>query len=200
MAKADWVKLSQSSGSGNANVQVSSRTEHTGRSPRNTVLSFKGANVETVTRNVYQAGKPEYVDIEDSKAVEKEGKTITITGVSNSSKLTFSLGTGNLEVTIPSSYIANSLSTNNGTAIQGDPGAVSVFNFSIPIVVPKNETVEVKTRQIIVTDNAGNTDVCELMLAGGDAYLRVTDGDIQIDYKGTPVTISVESNISWAIE
>ena len=40
MAKADWIKLSQTSGSGNADVQVSTQTEHTGRTPRGTVLSF----------------------------------------------------------------------------------------------------------------------------------------------------------------
>lgn len=200
MAKADWIKLSQASGSGNADVQVSSLSGHSGRSPRSTILSFKGANVKTETRNVYQAGRPEYVDVEDSKAVEKEGKTITITGISNSSKLTFSLGTGNLSVSLPTTYLANSLSTNNGAAIQGDPGAVSAFNFSISIVVPANETINQKTRQIIVTDAAGNTDVCELMLAGGDAYLRVSEGDINLDYNGTPVTVRVESNISWTIE
>lgn len=200
MAKADWIKLSQTSGSGNADVQVSTQTEHTGRTPRSTVLSFKGANVQTLTRNVYQAGKPEYVDIEDSKAVEKEGKTIAITGVSNSAKLTFRLGGGDLNVELPSTYLANSLVTNNGVAIQGDPGAMSTYNFSISVVVPANDTIQQKTRQIIVTDETGNDDVCELMLAGGDAYLRVSEGDINLDYKGTPVTVSVESNINWTIE
>lgn len=200
MAKADWLKTSPSSGSGNAEVSVSSTSEHTGRLARQSVLTFKAANVADVTRNVIQAGKPEFVDIEDAMAVEKAGKTVTISGESNSKKLTFSLGTGDLDISLPPSYLANSLSTNNGVDIAGDPGAASVYPFSIQIVVPSNETTSPQSRQLIVTNEAGKTDVCTITLASGDAYLTVTVGDINLDYQGTPVTVNVESNTTWTIE
>lgn len=200
MAKAKWLNVNPSSGSGNATVNVSSTAEHTGRVARTTVLTFKAANVDDVVRTVNQAGKPEYVDIDDSAASSKEGKIVTISGVSNSAKLTFSLGTGSLNVSLPSSYTANSVATSNGAAISGDPGATAVYNFSISITVPANTGTTSLTRQIIVSDNAGHQDVCLLTLAAGDAYLRVDVGDIELDYLGTPVSVGVESNTTWTIE
>lgn len=194
------VKCYPPQGSGNATVNVKSNTEHTGRKARTTTLTFKAANVENVVRNVNQAGKPEYVDIADAAASEKTGKTVTITGVSNSAKLTFSLGTGELNVSLPANYTANSISIENGAAIEGDPGASSEYNFSIAIVVPANESINDLSRQIIVTDEAGNRDTCLLTLAAGDPYLTVTLGDIELDYLGTAVAVQVESNTTWTVE
>lgn len=200
MAKANWVKVSPSSGSGNATVNVSSTAEHTGRVVRTTILTWKATNVADIQRTVNQAGKPEYVDIADAASADKAGKIVTIAGKSNSQKLTFSLGTGNLSVTLPSTYTANSVSTNNGAAISGDPGASVEYNFSISITVPANNTTSAMSRQIIVTDSAGHQDVCTLTSAAGDAYLTVQAGDIELDYKGTAVAVSVESNTNWTIE
>ena len=201
MAKANWVKVNPASGSGNATVNVSSTAEHTGRKARTTTLTWKAANVQDVVRNVSQAGKPEYVDIADAASADKGGKVVTISGVSNSAKLTFSFGTGDLtNITLPSSYTANSVTTNNGASISGDPGAVAEYNFSISITVPANNDIAAKTRQIIVEDEAGNRDVCTLTSAAGDAYVTVQSGTIELDYLGTPVPWTVESNTSWTIE
>lgn len=201
MAKANWVKVTPAQGSGDATVNVSSTAEHTGRKARTTTLTWKAANVQNVVRNVSQAGKPAYVDIADSAAADKTGKVVTITGVSNSAKLTFSLGTGDLtEITLPSTYTANSVNTSNGAAISGDPGALAEYNFSISITVPANDDITTKTRQIIVEDEAGNRDVCTLTSAAGDAYVTVQEGTIELDYLGTPVPWTVESNTSWTIE
>lgn len=200
MAKADWVKTNPSSGSGNATVNVSSVAEHTGRTARTTILTWKAANVADVQRTVNQAGKPEYVDIDDAASADKAGKVVTISGISNSKKLTFALGTGDLGITLPSTYTANSLSTNNGAAISGDPGALAEYPFSIVINVPANEDIVSKSRQIIVTDEGGHQDVCTLTSAAGDAYVTVAEGDIELDYLGTPVAVAVESNTSWTIE
>lgn len=200
MAKASWVKLNPSSGSGNVNVNVSSTTEHTGRVARTTILTWKAANVANIERTVSQAGKPEYVDVADAASADKEGKVVTISGVSNSKKLTFTLGTGDLTITLPSSYTANSVSTSNGANISGDPGAVAEYPFSISITVPANTSTTAKTRQIIVTDEGGHQDVCLLTSSSGDAYVTVAEGVIELDYQGTAVTVEVKSNTSWTIE
>ena len=200
MAKASWVKVNPSSGSGNANVNVSSTAEHTGREARTTILTWKAANVANIERTVSQAGKPEYVDVADAASADKAGKVVTISGVSNSKKLTFTLGTGDLTITLPSSYTANSVSTSNGANISGDPGAVAEYNFSISITVPANTSTTAKTRQIIVTDEGGHQDVCLLTSAAGDAYVTVAEGVIELDYQGTAVTVEVKSNTSWTIE
>lgn len=201
MAKANWVKVNPASGSGDATVNVSSTNEHTGRKSRTSTLTWKAANVTDVVRTVAQAGKPEYVDIDDAAAADKGGKVVTIYGISNSTKLTFSLGSGDLTtISLPANYTANSVTTRNGAEISGDPGAISAFPFSITITVPNNENLSAVTRQIIVEDAAGNRDVCVLKQAAGEAFIIIAEGDIELDYKGTPVSVFVDSNTNWTIE
>ena len=160
MAYASWLIPSKTQGSGNDTVNVTAGADNTGRNARSTNMTFKAANCEDVVRAVTQAGKPEFVNIESAKSVDKGGvATLTITGTSNSSKLTFSLASGGtLELTLPSSYTANSVSTNNGAAISGDPGATQEFAFSIAFTsIGANPTITARSAQLIVTDNAGNT-------------------------------------------
>lgn len=200
MAKANWLKVDPSQGSGNATVKVSSTAEHTGRKARTTTLTWTAANVQDIVRNVSQAGKPEYVNIAESASADKAGKVVTISGISNSAKLTFTLGSGNLtDINLPNTYTANSVSTNNGANISGDPGASAEYNFSIAITVPANPDIEEKTRQIIVTNEAGQSAICTLRSAAGDAYVTVQEGTIELDYLGTAVSWSVESNTTWTI-
>ena len=200
MAKANWVKANPASGSGNANVNVSSTAAHTGRTARTSTLTWKAANVEDVVRTVNQAGKPEFVDVVDSASSDKSGQVVTITGTSNSKKLTFSLGTGNLAITLPSNYTANSISTANGANISGDPGAAAEYPFSISITVPKNTSTTSQSRQIIVENEAGQRDTCTLTLAAGDAYITIATSVIELDYLGTAVTVAVQSNTNWTVE
>ena len=203
MAKANWLKVNPSQGSGNATVNVSSTAEHTGRKARTTTLTWKAANVADVVRNVSQAGKPEKdaLVFDSAASADKVGKIVTISGVSNSAKLTFSFGSGDLtDITLPSSYMANSVTTTNGAAISGDPGAAAEYNFAISITVPANNEITAKSRQIIVEDEGGNRAICTLTSAAGDAFVTVQEGTIELDYHGTPVPWTVESNTSWTIE
>ena len=199
MAKANWINANPAQGSGDANVNVSSNTPHSGRKVRTTILTWEAANVPDVVRTFNQSGKPEYVDIDASAASAKAGKVVTISGVSNSEKLTFSLGTGDLDISLPSSYTANSVTTANGANISGDPGASTEYNFSIKITVPANESTTPQTRQIIVEDSAGHRDICLLTLAAGDAYITIPDTVFELDWQGTPITVEVKSNTTWTI-
>lgn len=200
MAKANWVAVDPSQGSGNKAVNVSSTSEHTGRNVRSSTLTITAANVEPVTVTVNQQGKTEYVqNSSDTVTANQEGQNVTIRGVSNSKKLTFSLGSGNLNVSLPSTYTAGGLSTNNGAEISGDPGATAEYAWSIVINVPTNENITELTRQIIVTDDGGNTDICVITQAAGSPYLRVDTNVVELSYQGTPVSFNVESNTNWTI-
>lgn len=199
MAKANWAVVSPSQGSGNATVNVSSSAPHTGRNVRTTVLTITAANVEAKTVNVTQQGKPAYVDAIDNAAAEKGGQNVTISGKSNAASLTFSLGTGDLEITLPSQYTAGGVKTNNGTAISGDPGASAEYDFSIVITVPENATIGELSRQIIVSDGDGHTDTCLLTQTAGDAMLVVSKTAIELAYTGEAVSFDITSNTSWVI-
>ena len=206
MAYSAWLVPSKTSGSGNDTVNVTAGTDNTGRNARSTNMTFKAANCEDVVRQVTQAGKPEFVSIQATAAIDKTGGTITITGTTNSSKLTFSLASGGtLELTLPSSYLANSVSTNNGDAISGDPGASQEFPFSIQFAnVGANPTITAKSVQLIVTDNAGNTATCTITQAAGDPTLAVSPASVQLDWNAasaqTSASFTVTSNTNWTIE
>lgn len=200
MARANWAVVNPSSGSGNKTINVSSSAEHTGRSARSTVITITAANVEAKTVNVIQQGKPEFTNNNsDTATAVKGGQNVTISGVSNSKKLTFSLGTGDLNITLPTSYTAGGVTTANGAAINGDPGATAQYNWSIVITVAENTTISSMSKQIIVTDEGGNTDTCVLTQAAGNAYLSVSKTSIELTYQGTAVSFNVESNTSWTI-
>ena len=206
MAYSAWLNPSKTSGSGNDTVNVTANADNTGRNARSTNMTFKAANCEDVVRQVTQAGKPEFVSIASAASIEKTGGTITISGVTNSSKLTFSLASGGtLVLTLPSTYNANSVSTNNGAAISGDPGATQEFPFSIQFAnVGANPDITAKSVQLIVTDNAGNTATCTITQAAGDPTLSVSPASVQLDWNAasaeTSASFSVTSNTNWSIE
>ena len=207
MAYAQWLVPSKTSGSGNDTVNVTAGTDNTGRSPRQTTMTFKAANCPDVERNVIQAGKPEFVIIQSAKSVSKDGvPTLTIEGTTNSSKLTFSLASGgSLPLTIPATYLANSLTTENGAAIAGDPGATQEFPFSIQFTdIAKNPVITERSVQLIVTDNAGHTATCVITQAAGDPTLSVSPASVQIDWNAstaqTSASFTVTSNTNWSIE
>jgi hypothetical protein len=207
MAYAQWLTPSKTSGSGNDTVNVTAGADNTGRNSRQTTMTFKAANCPDVERTVIQAGKPEFVTIESAKSVDKAGvATLTITGTTNSSKLTFALASGgSLPLTLPSSYNANSVSTDNGAAISGDPGASAEFPFSIAFTsISANPTIAARSVQLIVTDNAGNTATCTITQAAGDATLSVSPNSVQLDWNAataeTSASFTVTSNTNWTIE
>lgn len=200
MAKATWAVVNPSQGSGNATISVSSNAPHTGRSVRTTALTITAANVAEKTVAVTQQGKPAYVDAQESATAAKGGQNVTISGKANSAKLTFSLGTGTLNVTLPSQYTAGGVKTNNGSAISGDPGASAEYDFSIVLSVPANTGTATLTRQIIVTDENGKTDTCLLTQTAGDATLTVSKTSIELAYTGEAVSFDITSNTSWVIK
>lgn len=200
MAYASWVSPNKTQGNGNDTVAWSGQ-EHTGRTARQTTATFSASGVESKTLTIIQAGKTEFVSIEPTAAVSKEGGSITITGTSNSSKLTFSLtGTNGIGLVLPSSYLANSVNTNNGVAITGDPGAAKEYAFSITFTgIAENASIASLVSQLTVKTNNNQTATCDITQAAGDAYLTIDPTTINLTAAGTAVNVTVQSNTSWTI-
>lgn len=204
MAYASWANPSKTSGNGNDTVSWSA-SAHTGREARQTTATFAASGVESKTLTIIQSGKTEFVSFDSATAaVDKAGGTLTITGTSNSSKLTFALtGTNGIGLVLPSSYSANSVNTNNGAAISGDPGASQQYAFSITFSnIGENTTISSKTSQLTVTPNSGSSAAvtCNITQAAGDAYLTISPNSITIPAAGTPAqSVSVSSNTNWTI-
>lgn len=200
MAYASWVTPDKVSGNGNDSVAWTG-SAHTGRTARQTTASFAASGVESKTLTIIQAGKTEFVTIDATAAVDKTGGTLTIHGVSNSSKLTFSLtGANGIGLVLPSSYKANSVNTNNGTAITGDPGAVQEYAFEITFTgIAENTSISSLVSQLTVKTNNNQSAVCDITQAAGDAYLTISPSTINLTAAGTAVSVTVSSNTSWTI-
>jgi hypothetical protein len=201
MAKASWAVVNPSQGSGNKEVSVTAGVDHTGRNARSTLLTIVAVGVENNIVTANQKGKPEFVEnTQDTASAAQGGQNVNITGKSNSRKLTFALGSGELEITLPSSYTAASLNTDNGAEIAGDPGASEEYDWNIVIPVSVNPSVTSLSRQIIVTDEAGNTDICTITQAAGSATLTVSTNSIELGWEqGSTASFTIESNTSWTI-
>ncbi len=200
MAYASWVSPNKTTGSGDDTVSWTGQ-EHTGRSSRTTTATFSASGVESKTLTIIQAGKTEFVTISSTAAVSKNGGSVTISGTSNSSKLTFTLtGTNGIGLVLPTTYIANSVNTNNGTAITGDPGAAKQYAFSITFSgIDENTSISSLVSQLTVTTNNSQTATCDITQAAGDAYLTIDPTTINLTAAGTAVSVTVSSNTSWSI-
>ena len=200
MAKPNWLTIDPTSGSGNGTVDFSTSTPHTGRTARTGMVTFKAAGVKDIPKTVNQAGKPEFITMQSSASAGKAGGNVTISGTGNSSKLNFTLGTGTLNISLPTKYTANSIETSNNVAIAGDPGANTQFSFSIIISVPANTTVTSLSKQIICTAAGGQKATCTLTQSAGDPTLQVTPETIELSWGGTAVSAQVVSNTDWTVE
>ena len=169
MALESWVNFQTTSGSGNGTISVSASV-HTGRKDRggeNNYITVTGGGV-TVKAPVVQEGKPEFVSIAVTEFKPlPSGESVTITGKSNSSKLTFSWGSGSALSTTLSAYTANNKGATSGTAISGDPGASKEFPFSITIQVPNNTSTSAKSSTLVITANGGQQATATISQAAG---------------------------------
>lgn len=196
MAKDSWLTVNPMSGKGNATLS-NSGTLHTGRLKRSTTVtaSVIGLNAGK-SYAVNQEPSLEFIVFDKTSFnVSEEASTVTITGKSNSPKITFSLDTGNnIPITLPTTYTANKVETSNGSAIAGDPGAKAEFSFSIAISIPKNTVgqrvgkilavgsdVEIKAQATITQATSSYT----VSYVKGDYIDTINKTSEKVNYGGT---------------
>lgn len=199
--KFGFVTVDPVSGSGDQAVNFSGE-KHTGRLQRTinlTVTTNGGAKKALV---VNQAAAAEVVRSDSPNAsVQKTGGNVTITGKSNSTKLTFSVTPAEengLTLQLPADYTAAGKTTANGAVIADDPGADGEFVWSITISnVPANVTIEELTATLTVTAAGGQTANVTVTQASGDSTIELDKETINLDVNGTQQTVNVTSNDSW---
>ena len=199
--KFGFVTVDPVSGSGDQAVNFSGE-KHTGRLQRTinlTVTTNGGAKKALV---VNQAAAAEVVRSDSPNAsVQKTGGNVTITGKSNSTKLTFAVTPAEengLTLQLPANYTAAGKTTANGAVIADDPGADGEFVWSITISnVPANVTIEELTATLKVTADGGQTANVTVTQAAGDSTIELDKETINLDVNGTQQTVNVTSNDSW---
>lgn len=202
-SKIGFVTFNPGSGAGNQVVTVSGE-KYEGRVRRTQQVEF-GAESGSVkkTATINQAAAAEFVKIDPTASVGKEGGTVTINGTSNSTKLTFSLTpdkTHPLTLKIPASYQAAGKATSNGTVIADDPGATGGFAFSIVFPdIAANTKIDDLVNTLKVVTAGGQTANTVITQTAGDPFLEIDKDVINLDANGTPQTINVNANIKWTI-
>lgn len=199
--KFGFVTVDPVSGSGDQAVNFSGE-KHTGRLQRTinlTVTTNGGAKKALV---VNQAAAAEVVRSDSPNAsVQKTGGNVTITGKSNSTKLTFAVTPAEengLTLQLPANYTAAGKTTANGVVIADDPGASGEFVWSITISnVPANVTIEELTATLKVIAAGGQTANVTVTQAAGDSTIELDEEIINLDVNGTQQTVNVTSNDSW---
>lgn len=201
--KIGFVTFNPGSGDGDQAVTVSGE-KYEGRVQRTLQVEF-GAESGGVKKSatINQSPVAEFVKIDSTASVGKEGGTVTINGTSNSTKLTFSLtpdGDHPLTLKLPANYQAAGKATNNGAVIADDPGATGSFAFSIVFSdIAKNTDVNDLVNTLKVTAKGGQTANTVITQTAGDPFLEIDKNVINLDANGTPQTINVNSNIKWTI-
>lgn len=199
--KFGFVTVDPVSGSGDQAVNFSGE-KHTGRLQRTinlTVATNDGAKKALVVNQVAAA---EVVRSDSPNAsVQKTGGNVTITGKSNSTKLTFSVTPADengLTLQLPANYTAAGKTTANRAVIADDPGAAGEFVWSITISdIPANVTIEELTATLKVTAAGGQTANVTVTQAAGDSTIELDKETINLDVNGTQQTVNVTSNDSW---
>lgn len=201
MAKDSWLTVNPMAGEGNATL-TNSGTIHKGRLERQTVVTAVVKGIEAAkSYQVKQEPTAEYITLDKTSFDVGEGaSTITVSGKSNSPKITFSLGTGNnIHIVLPANYTANGLLTVNGTSIPDDPGAVDEFVFSMKIPIPKN-TVGKRTGKVSVTGSTSSvtgtvtitqaTSTWTVTYSKGDYINTINKTSEKINWGGTATAVA----------
>lgn len=149
--------LTPKTGTGNAKVSISC-SKRTGRVATSPVTFTAKMDDFSVSKSVsvVQEGKAEFVTLTSATAVSvpNKGKVISITGITNSSKLV--IDTTDFDMAeVYSTYTANGATAMNNVAIDGDPGASNEFTFTAQVNVKENPEDSSREATITITTAGG---------------------------------------------
>lgn len=202
--KQNGIVVSPSVGSGDTILQVKAEIANRGnRVAQTATFEVEGSGVVEKKKFVAKhLPAAEFIEFDNKKpAVDKGGGTITLTGKSNSSKITFSKGTGdiiNASLTAIK-FTANGAGATSGIDISGDPGAKAKYSFSLTLTAAGNETIEARTQQIIATANGGQKATATLTQTAGDPFIEVAPTQIDVPQNGSAVQVTVDTNTTFTV-
>lgn len=202
--KQNGIVVNPSSGSGDTTLQVKAEVVNRGNRLAQ-VATFEVEGTDVAEKKQFVANHlpaAEFIEFYNpSPAVDKGGGTISLAGKSNSQKITFSKGAGDIiEADIAAiKFMANGAAATNGVAIAGDPGAKAQYLFSLILTVAANETLEARTQQVIATANGGQKAIATLHQTAGDPFIEVTPTSVDVPQDGSAVQVMVDTNTTFTV-
>ena len=202
--KQNGIVVSPSKGSGDTTLQVKAEIANRGNRV-NQLAAFEVEGTGVAEKKQFVANHlpaAEFIEFDNKKpAVDKGGGTVTLTGKSNSKKITFSKGTGDIiDANLAAiKFTANGVAATSGTAISGDPGAKAKYSFSLTLTAAANETIEARTQQIIATADGGQKATATLSQTAGDPFIEVVPTNIDVPQDGSTVQVTVDTNTTFTV-
>lgn len=202
--KQNGIVVNPSSGSGDTILQVEAETANRGnRVAQTATFEVEGIGVtEKKQFVVNHLPATEFIQFDNTNpAVDKDGGTITLIGKSNSQKITFSKGAGDIiNANIAAiKFTANGAEATSGVAIAGDPGAKAKYIFSLTLSAAANETIEARTQQIIAIANGGQKATATLNQTAGDPFIEVAPTSVDVLQDGSAVQVTVDTNTTFTV-
>lgn len=191
-AKPSWITVSEVSGTGNANVDVTAPV-YKGREGRSGSITVTvGKLTEEVT--LQQAGSSIWDVTTKTLTFVKGGEKKTFTGNANLASITFAVDSDASAWLTAGKLTVKENQYASGAAITGDPGASDVYAFSIDFTAAANGTVSERSGHITV-----NGQKYAVSQAAGDATLSVTPTSLSFTAAGETKQISIKTNTAWTI-
>lgn len=202
--KQNGIVVSPSTGSGDTILQVKAETvNHGNRVAQLATFEVEGAGVATKKQFVVtHIPADEFIEFENKNpAVDKGGGTVTLTGKSNSQKITFSKGTGDIIKANISAikFTVNGAEATSGTNISGDPGAKAKYSFTLVLTAAANESIKARTQQIIATAYGSQKATATLNQTAGDPFIEVAPTKIDVPQDGSVVQVTVDTNTTFTV-
>lgn len=195
------ITVTPSTGSGNTALSVSATANRGNRVTQS--ATFKVATPGDGPSDQFTANHvaaAEFITPANlNPAVPKDGGQVTITGTSNSPKLTFAPGSGSIISGEITTYQANGSSATSGEAISGDPGATASYNWSVSIQTTENPIVEERTQTLVISGDGVDPVTLTLTQAVGDAELTLSPDSVNIPQAGTAQTVQVTTNTTFTV-
>lgn len=202
--KQNGIVVSPSTGSGDTTLQVKAETVNRGnRVAQLATFEVEGAGVATKKQFVAtHLPADEFIEFDNKNpAVDKGGGTVTLTGKSNSQKITFSKGTGDIiQASISAiKFAVNGAEATSGTNISGDPGAKAKYSFTLVLTAAANESIKARTQQIIATAYGNQKATATLNQTAGDPFIEVAPTKIDVPQNGSAVQVTVDTNTTFTV-
>lgn len=202
--KKNGIVVSPSTGSGDTTLQVKAEVANRGnRLAQTATFEVEGSGVAEKKQFVANhLPAAEFIEFDNARpAVDKGGGNVTLTGKSNTTKITFLKGAGDIiDADISAiKFTANGASATSGIAIAGDPGAKAKYTFSVTLIAAANETIEARTQQIIATAAGGQKAMATLNQTAGDPFIEVTPTEIDVPQDGSAVQVTVDTNTTFTV-
>lgn len=202
--KKNGIVVSPSTGSGDTVLQVKAEVANRGnRLVQTATFEVEGSGVAEKRQFVANhLPAEEFIAFDNaSPAVDKGGGSITLTGKSNTTKITLSKGVGDIiDADISAiKFTANGASATSGIAITGDPGAKAKYTFNVTLIAAANETIKARTQQIIATAAGGQKATVTLNQTAGDPFIEVIPTKIDVPQNGSAVQVTVDTNTTFTV-